>query len=91
MRTTPVADIQKTTEATQFDPDKHVDQCFVCGRGLTRAAVERGWYVRLLTNGSLVAAGDEVTETRLDQGWFPVGSECAKQVPREFRTRRIPA
>lgn len=63
------------------------DECFVCGRGLTEEAVQKGVSVHLLTDGTLGPVGDEVEAMNHpdSQGWFPVGSECAKKVPADFR------
>jgi hypothetical protein len=59
------------------------DECFICGRGMAQDAIERGSSIHLLTDGTLALVGD--MDNPLSQGWFPVGSECARKVPAEFR------
>jgi hypothetical protein len=63
------------------------DECFVCGRGMTADAVERGTSIHLLTDGTIdpVRDLDAAMNDPRSQGWFPVGSECAKRVPPEVR------
>lgn len=64
----------------------HVDECFTCGRGLTESGVSNGWYIHLCTDGSLFNTQDPATFGHPEsQGCFPVGSECAKRIPRRFR------
>ncbi len=52
--------------------------CFACGR-----ATDGTRQVHLLTSGFIVAAGSAVDPAR-DQGWFPIGPECARKVPSGF-------
>lgn len=61
-------------------------ECFFCGRPMTDAATAKGWWVHLRTDGFFVAASADVTE-KDDQGWFPVGSECAKTIPLTHRSK----
>lgn len=67
--------------------DKHVDQCFLCGRGLTEKAKDNGWMIHLHTSGVLISNDYLVDDlgNNGSQGCFPVGSECAKRVPATFR------
>lgn len=60
----------------------YADQCFLCGRPLTAKAVENGSYIHLTTSGFLVERDYEGDDS---QGCFPVGSECAKRIPRPFK------
>lgn len=87
-----------TAEDIQVDPEtmarneakffnsNHEDVCFCCGRGLTAKAIRNGWMIRLVTDGTL-ATENEVLDQREDQGYFPVGSECAKRVPAAYRIK----
>jgi hypothetical protein len=54
---------------------------------MTADAVERGTSIHLLTDGTIdpVRDQDAAMNDPRSQGWFPVGSECAKRVPAEFR------
>ncbi len=68
--------------------------CVLCGRRLSPAAVERSWWIHLITDGTLAPAHwadndpDHFGEQGInDQGWFPVGSECAKTIPITHRRK----
>jgi hypothetical protein len=91
-RPLPVEDVQRPladrlkNECLPRTAKHHAEPCFLCGRPLTKRAVVNGLWVHLLTDGTLApVVGAYVTremyEAPLDQGWFPVGSECAKRVP----------
>lgn len=83
----PVPPAEETHAA--YDPARHVNECYVCGRGLTEAAVARGWYVHMTTAGTIapVDLPEDALPERDDQGWFPVGSECARRIPLTHRQR----
>lgn len=66
--------------------DGHAAECLLCGRGLTQAAAVKAWMVHLHVDGLLVRSDAALADDD-DQGWFPVGSECAKRVPPSHRTR----
>lgn len=68
----------------------HVDECYVCGRGLTEDALAKGWWVHVLIGGQLVANDLGPVDDDEDLGWAPVGSGCVKRVPRRFRERLDP-
>lgn len=69
--------------------DTHEDQCYLCGKGLTGAALENAWMIHLIHGGSSLAAlTDPDDEPGSDMGWFPVGSECAKKIPATHRARQ---
>ena len=54
----------------KFNPD----QCVLCGKKVGKNSK----LVHYLTNGNIVSwNGDDITES---QGFFPVGSECAKKL-----------
>jgi hypothetical protein len=54
-------------------------ECFLCGRDVNETTAK---YVHLSTAGGLipVSAGTPTDS----QGWFPVGSECVKQIPSAY-------
>jgi len=91
-----------SADAFQADPEvrranyrrsthNHVDVCFFCGRGLTQSALDRGSWVHMTVGGMLVPRGTEVPDDE-SQGCFPVGSECARRIPAEYRLRfTVPA
>ena len=83
------SDFQATWEEREvnrqrFNGSKHVDECFLCGRGLTEKAVENGRFIHLTTSGFLVPQDAEGVDS---QGAFPVGSECAKRLPKPLAFR----
>jgi hypothetical protein len=74
--------------STKYDDNverlgEHSDTCFVCGK---RTA--KNTFVHFTTRGFLIPAN--IDESQLDQfnlesqGCFPIGSECAKKVGRNF-------
>lgn len=76
----------------RFSGSKHVDECFLCGRGLTESAVANGWYIHLhAATGDLLPEGwdpeDDGEDWNASQGCFPVGSECAKRIARPYKFR----
>jgi len=73
-----------------YDPQRHTDQCWLCGRGLTARAAERGWWVHMTVD--LTIAPVDLPEQDWpagveSQGWFPVGNECAKKIPKTHRAK----
>ena len=60
--------------------------CRLCGCQLTQKAYENAWFVRMTVNGDLVQKDAEVAEAD-DQGWFPIGTGCAKKIPIQFRKK----
>jgi hypothetical protein len=67
------------------------DHCVLCGRGLTEKAVERGWMIHMVDGGCGIAPNGWEPIGHDDESgdmyFSPVGSECAKRVPRTHRTR----
>lgn len=74
----------------RFNYQKHNDECFLCGRGLTAKAVENGKMIHLATSNELIHRDDDAVASNNDndgivsQGCFPVGSECAKRIPNGY-------
>ena len=64
-----------------------VAECFLCGRGLTEKAAANGWMVHMSTGGELIPMSEQVDDSQDSQGYFPVGSECAKRLPLTHRTK----
>ena len=64
--------------------DYAIEECLCCGRGMTERAVETAWMVHLTTAGLLAPVDAEVADS---QGWHPVGSECAKLIPKSHRCK----
>jgi hypothetical protein len=71
---------------SKHQTDKHVNECFLCERGLTESGEARAWWVRMAIDGTLVPFDAELPEDE-DQGEFPVGPECAKGIPLTHRAK----
>lgn len=56
------------------------ETCLICDRRIKQAAC----FAHLLTSGEL-ADHDEIIADGEDQGFFAVGSECARKLPAAFR------
>ena len=67
----------------------HFLQCIFCGRDTSKQGKSMGVIVG---EGGGVVVHPEDNELAQDggfMGWFPVGSECIKEVPAEFRQPNI--
>lgn len=60
-------------------------QCVFCGRDTSRQGKSQG--VMVGCGGSLIVHPEDYDQAQDGgfMGWFPVGSECIKRVPAEFR------
>jgi hypothetical protein len=61
-------------------------ECIFCGRNASRNGNSDGVYVS--GGGGLIVHPDDYAtypHNGGDMGWFPVGAECIKRVPEEFR------
>jgi hypothetical protein len=69
----------KTTNGSSFL------QCVFCGRDTSKQGKSKGVMVGF--GGSLIVHPEDYDQAQDGgfMGWFPVGSECIKQVPAEFR------
>lgn len=56
----------------------HSDTCFICGK---RTKTEKPKHVHYLTSDELIAYGGDIEDS---QGFFPIGSNCAKKLPKKF-------
>lgn len=65
-------------------------QCVFCGRDTSKQGKSNG--VMVGAGGALIVHPDDY-ETKANDGgamgWFPVGTECIKEVPAEFRLANI--
>jgi len=73
--------------SSRFDATRHEDVCHICCLPLTATAIERGWMVRTVRGSALIPINAEWSDEASESGMFPVGSECARRVPLEYRTR----
>jgi hypothetical protein len=59
---------------------ENTNTCFICGKRIKN--MEKAKYVHYLTNGNIISyGGDDVEDS---QGFFPVGSDCAKRLVIQF-------
>jgi hypothetical protein len=58
------------------------EECLFCGRPLKSAAAR--WVHLVGLGAELLRVDVKVWPAEEDQGWFAVGSRCAKRVPRSF-------
>ena len=73
----PIEELQ-SEDAKKNWGDYRQDQCCLCGKKVGK----NPRYVHYLTNGNIVSyGGDDIVES---QGFFPVGSECAKKLVIQF-------
>jgi hypothetical protein len=58
--------------------------CIECGRSTSKNGESQGIYI---VDGGIGVAHPDQPEMKDggDMGWFPVGSECIKKVPAEYR------
>lgn len=61
-------------------------ECKMCGRKMSSAAIAKARSVHMTTNAQLVRV--DIDASIIDsQGFFEVGSECAKRLPKGFVTK----
>jgi hypothetical protein len=59
---------------------EYANTCFICGKLIKN--MEKAKYVHYLTNGNIISYGGDDVEN--SQGFFPVGSDCAKKLVIQF-------
>lgn len=88
---TTAAEIQLSPEEREhnahrnFDDRRHVDECFICGRGITRSGLTNAFWIEMLVTGEIVGPDDPRSGGPESQGCFPVGSTCVQRVPANLR------
>lgn len=68
----------------------HFLQCVFCGKDTSKQGNSNG--VMVGAGGALIVHPDDYETLAIDggeMGWFPVGSECIKEVPTEFRVANV--
>lgn len=77
---------QKDINAERHNRSTHGHfACQLCGRTISDKALNNAWHVHMNVNRELVRMGfDDACES---QGFFPVGADCAKNIPLAFRKR----
>lgn len=66
---------------------KYNDECFVCFRPMKTTGTESGYWVHLsFKSGTIMNIEQANTEEgeKQSQGFFPVGSDCARKIPKRF-------
>ena len=72
-----------TTLFTSITP---LHECRICAARMSELALHKAWFVHMTVDGNLVEKDAELRE-ELSQGWFPVGADCAKKIPLNFRKK----
>lgn len=60
-------------------------ECKMCGRKMSRSAHQKARSVHMTVFGDLVPVSAQIGDE--SQGFFEVGSECAKRLPKDFVTK----
>lgn len=71
---------EKNSKISRRDAE-HNQECHLCGRKMSKKASENAPLVHMSIDGDLIETSAEVSDS---QGFFPVGSECAKKLPVGF-------
>jgi len=73
---------QKKNEKMHRRGCENNPKCKMCGRKMSDAAFAKARSVHMTTNSDLIPINAKVGD--LSQGFFAVGSECAKRLPKGF-------
>ena len=75
---------EQLVNATRHNESTHgTSPCHLCNRIISDKAYLKASFVHQTIDGNLVDVDMEISEER-SQGWFPVGSDCAKKLPKNF-------
>ena len=78
------------TRASRIAEDVR-DECFLCARPVNKT--KAAWVELHNRLGALIPVGSgekpEWEDGGESQGYFPVGSECVKQIPKEYVTKNL--
>lgn len=79
---------QKEANQKKHNRNTHgSDNCRLCNQVLSDKAVSNGFFVHMTVGGALVDVTTQINIGDESQGWFPIGSSCAKKLPKQFRTK----
>lgn len=59
----------------------HENTCFICGKRIKDINDPKTKWVHYLTSGNIISTDEDVENS---QGFFPVGSDCAKKLILSF-------
>jgi len=62
-----------------------INPCHLCEQTISDKSLPTAWYVHMSTDAELLPIGIEITEG--SQGYFPIGSACAKRIPKGYKTK----
>lgn len=63
------------------------EPCVLCGRPLSEKAIDSAWWVELGDGGSTILPNGHHLSDDETMGCFPMGSECAKRIPKTHKWR----
>lgn len=67
--------------------ERGLDPCEFCGRGVRP---DQGWWVHAIDGGhTLIDLSEQYVPDAGDMGWWILGPECGKQIPKEFRSKNL--
>ena len=64
-----------------------VSPCHLCGQTISNKAYDASWFVHMTVDGDLLPVAVKMSDSEGSQGYFPIGSACAKRIPKEYKTR----
>ena len=80
-----------TQEQREKNKKKHnrathgINPCHLCEQTISDKSLPTAWYVHMSTSAELLPIGIEIFEG--SQGYFPIGSACAKRIPKAYKTK----
>ena len=78
---------QKEINATRHNKaTQGHESCRLCNRTISDKVLDNSWFVHMTVDCDLVEINTEISPD-LSQGWFPVGSDCARKIPANFRKK----
>lgn len=83
-----LSDEEKDINAKRHNRATHgIESCHLCNRTISDKALEKCWFVHMSVGLRLIANGVTDLGSDSSQGYFPVGSDCAKKVPANFKSK----
>ena len=61
--------------------------CHLCGQTISNKVLDKSWFVHMTVDGDLLPVAVKLSDSEGSQGYFPIGSACAKRIPKEYKTR----
>lgn len=79
---------QKEQNAKRHNSQTFGDNaCRLCGQKMSDKVISKAWFVHMTVDGDLFPVAIELSDSEGSQGFFPIGSSCAKKIPIDFRRK----